>query len=123
MTISDAISTIDARKPNVFTNVDKILWLSQLDGQIYEEIMKTHEDCPSDPFLGYDADTDQSKELLAKAPYDNLYISWLESRIDYANGEYAKYNNSNTTFTAELQAYRNHYNRTHMPVEKRFRYF
>ena len=123
MTISGAISTIDARKPNVFTHVDKILWLSQLDRQIYEEIMKTHEDCPSDTVLGYDADTDQSKELLAKAPYDNLYISWLESRIDYANGEYAKYNNSNTTFTAELQAYRNHYNRTHMPVEKRFRYF
>ena len=30
-------------------------------------------------------------ELLAKPPYDRLYVSWEKAQIDYANEEYASY--------------------------------
>ena len=61
-------------------------------------------------------------ELLVPAPWDEMYLRWLEARIDYANAEYTRYNNSMDMFRAVYQAYRSYYNRTHMPKGTRFRF-
>lgn len=121
MTIGEAISKIDALKPNTYTDEEKIGWLSQVDMMIQKEIRDEH--LPVTAFDGYTADTDMDTTLIADAPYDNMYVSWMESRIDYYQGEYGKYNNSNAVFEAEYTAYRNWYNRTHEPVGTHFRYF
>lgn len=125
MTIADAISRIDTLKPNAYADEDKIHWLAKLDGQIYEEVFKTHEDNPLESFSGYNNDTDiETTELLVPAPYDDIYPLWLETRIDYSNGEYNKYNVSITMFNTEYRSFTNYYNRTHKPVSKaKFRYF
>ena len=39
MTISEAITKIDALRPNMYTDAEKIGWLSKLDGMIYYEIL------------------------------------------------------------------------------------
>lgn len=122
MTIADAISAVDTRKPNAYSQYEKIQWLNQIDWMIQKEIVNAHED-GDDSFVGYYADTPIDTELLAEQPYDSLYISWLESRIDYVNGEIAKYNNSNAVFATEFAAYSNYYNRTHIPTGEKLRYF
>ena len=125
MTIADAISRIDVLKPNAYPAEDKVHWLSRLDGQIYEEVIKTHEDSPLESFSGYDNDTDMdTTELLVSAPYDDIYALWLEAKIDYANGDYSKYNASITMFNTQYNNFTNYYNRTHKPISKaKFRYF
>lgn len=40
MTITEAIAAIDRLRPNQYTQEEKILWLSQLDGQIYAELLQ-----------------------------------------------------------------------------------
>ena len=52
-----------------------------------------------------------------------MYISWLEAKIDYFNGEYAKYNNSITRYNDTYAAYANDYNRNHMPKGASIKYF
>ena len=74
-------------------------------------------------FTGYDDSTDIQTELLVPAPYDEVYLRWMEAQIDYHNGEYGKYNNAVDMFTTSFEAYQNYYNRTHMPVGKRMKYF
>lgn len=65
-------------------------------------------------FNGY---TDRSlmEELLVPAPYDDIYIKWLEAQIDYANGEYNKYNNTSAAYNNAYVAYARAYHRDHMP--------
>ena len=123
MTIIEAIHTIDALKPNGYTQEDKARWLSTLDHTIKAEVIDTHEGGEAVSFNGYDEKTDLEAELLVPAPYDDVYLRWLEARIDYANGEYRKYNNSITMYNTAYAAYANYYNRTNMPKGKKKKYF
>lgn len=123
MTIIEAIEKIDALKPNSYTSGEKVRWLSQLDGIVKEEIIDTHVNDGEIEFTGYDDDTDEGTELLVPYPYDSIYVTWLEARIDYANGEYGKYNNSNSMYNTEFLAYQNYYNRNHMPLGTHIKFF
>lgn len=123
MTIMGAISHIDAVKPNGYSQAEKIKWLSTLDGIVKAEIIDTHEGGESVTFKGYDETTALTQELLIPHPYDDVYIKWLEAQIDYANGEYNKYNNSITVYNKAFADFERAYNRTHMPIGKKFKYF
>lgn len=123
MTIIEAINKIDSLKPNNYSQDTKVEWLSKLDGIIKEKVIDTHEDADDVVFAGYDSDTDTSTELLVPAPYDELYVKWLEAQIDYANGEYGKYNNSMTMYNNIYTEFEKYYNRHHMPNGIKLRYF
>lgn len=123
MTILEAIHRTNTLKPNGFDNNEKIKWLSTLDGLVKTHIIDTHEGGQDVVFKGYDENTDTSKSLLIPAPYDEVYIHWLEAQIDYANHEYSKYNNSMQMYNTAYSAYENYYNRTHMPIGRKFKFF
>lgn len=121
MTIIDAIHAIDKIKPNKYTEEQKVKWLSALDGMIKRELLDQY--IGTVDFEPYDADTDRSKELIVGAPYEEVYITWLESKIDYHNGEYDRYNSSVTRFDNIFTAYKKDYNRTHVHKSARMTYF
>ena len=123
MTIIEAINRIDTLKPNTYAQVEKIKWLSTLDGTVKSKIIDTHEGGEGVVFVGYTDETDITTELLIPAPYDDVYLFYLESKIDYLNGEIGKYNNSISMFNETYSAYERYYNRTHMPHGKQFKYF
>ena len=123
MTIIEAINKIDTLKPNSYTQLDKIRWLSDLDGIIKSEIIDTHDGGEEIVFNGYDENTDINTELLVRHPHEDIYIKWLESKIDYANAEYGKYNNSITTYNTAYSVFERYYNRTYMPRSASTTYF
>ena len=43
MTIMDAIERVDTLKPNQYTEEQKVRWLERLDGQLFLELVCTHE--------------------------------------------------------------------------------
>ena len=123
MTIAEVIAKVDALKPNTYTMEDKVDWLSTLDSRVKAKIFDAH--VSRDPFFffeGYDSSTDPETELLVHAPYDEMYLRWLEAQIDYHNGEYDRYNNSIMLFNNAYEDFKKHYTRTHMPISsgKRF---
>ena len=123
MTILEVINRVDSTKPNSYTQIEKVDWLSTIDGIVKSEIIDTHEDGESIVFEGYDTETSLDTVLLIPAPYDDIYIRWLEAQIDYANGEYNKYSNSMTMFNEAYSAFERYYNREHMPKGKKFKFF
>ena len=123
MTIFDAINRIDAIKPNRYTQLEKIRALSTLDGIIKNSIIDTHEGSEDVVFGGYTEETNLTTELLVPAPYDVIYLYWLESTIDYWNGETGKYNNSIELYNTAYSEFERYYNRTHMPKGNKFKYF
>ena len=86
-------------------------------------IIDTHEGGEDVTFDGYGEETNPSTQLLVPFPYDDIYIRYLEMQIDYANGEYSKYENSQTMYNAAYSTFAREYNRTHMPKGKKFKFF
>lgn len=114
MTISDAITMVDALRPNQYPQDMKIRWLSRLDGMIWQEVIRTHEG-GAETFDGYSSEELESKEMLVAAPYDeDVYNNYLQAMIDRENGEAGKYSQSITLFNAAFVRWRNWYNREHM---------
>ena len=123
MKLIDAINEIDSIKPNTYFQQEKIRWISILDGNIKKEIIDTHEGAENVTFNGYDNNTDISTELLVPAPYDDIYIRWLEMQIDYANADLVKYQNSMTLYNNAYSNFEKYYNRNNMPKGKKFKFF
>ena len=123
MKIVEAISRIDGLKHNTYTQGEKIAWLSRLDSMVKRLIIDTHEGGEDVIFTGYDENTDINTELLVPEPFDEMYLRWLEAQMDYANGEYDKYNNSILMYQTAYDGYANYYNRNHMPKGKKIRFY
>ena len=96
--------------------------MSDIDWIIKKEIIDSHED-GFVAFNGYNEDTDLDTELLVSTPHDDLYLKWLEAKIDYYNNEYKKYNNSSVAFNDAYSMFERYYNRSHLPKTAKLKFF
>lgn len=118
MTIQAAIERIDVMKPNMFSDTQKIAWLSEVDSFVWREIIKTHEGVPAGvDFVGYDQDTEMDTELLVPEPYTDIYDAYLSAQMDLKNAESGKYTQNMVRFNNAWQTYGDFYNRHHQPVQ------
>ena len=123
MTVAEAIARTDALKPNGYSYAQKIAWLSTLDGAVTHELINTHEGGEWVGFEPYADAVPPDTPLLIPAPFDETYLRYLEAQIDYANGEFDRFNNSNAMYAAAYSAFANYYNRTHIPCGKKRKYY
>lgn len=101
MKLSEAIQRVKVEKPHSFSDDHCTIFITEVEMQVQD-------------FLGfsvgerikYDWETDGNKELIAPAPYDRLYISWLKAKIDYANEEYESYANNQDQFNSDMAEYK-----------------
>lgn len=115
MTIIEAVSLVDDRKHNTFTQEDKVSWLSRLDGEI-GAVLRYRYETPLPTAWPYDLSTDVETPLLVGPPFDSLYLYYLEMQIDYHSGDYGRYNNARALYLAALERYLCNYHRTHRCV-------
>jgi len=151
MTIEQAIDRADRLRPNAFVTTEKVRWLSELDLQVYSEVIlmadknwkyrtieeevtdgegnvvevKTVEDkstkVPAFEFEGYDETTPLDTELLIDELYSNTYVDYLLSKYDLYSREINAYNNSALVFNNEYQNYCAWYRRNNEPITRRVR--
>lgn len=122
MRIIEAIHTLDNLKPNAYSQEDKVKWLSEVDAKVKTLIIDTHESGENVSFSGY-SDADLNAELLIPDQFAECYLRWMEAQIHYQNEEFGKYNNAMHLYNSAWDAYKNYYNRTHMPKGVRFKFF
>ena len=194
MTIKEAIDLVNDYRPSLYTEKDKVKWLSHLDQAIFNEVILTHRfdakymmfkvsadvtaddevslegkalpddilkgtwfrigsplstnrtpvyitgnvgntinlseniTCSAgdvvypiaqDGYIGISNELFGSIPLLVPAPYDeDVYINYLESRIDKENAEIAKYNVDVTLYREGYSAFTDWHNRTNKPFRK-----
>lgn len=100
MKVGDVIERVDAMKPNAFDSLVKVEWLNALEGRIAADVLLL---APAEiGQLRYRWPEDRDTELLLAPPHDDIYGLWLQAKIDEANGEYNKYQNT-------MQIYNEHY--------------
>ncbi len=118
MKIIEAISRIDSLKPNAYSSRQKILWLSQLEALVHNQVLQ--EDVP---FSGFSEETDTETVLFMPAPFDAAYLYWLEAQIHYANEDIDLYNSAIRLFTDAYRAFQLDYHGKHRAGDPgRFRF-
>lgn len=106
MTVIGAIRMADGLKNNDYSMEMKIAWVNEIEGKVRMEIM--HEKT----FVPFALPDDEDAQLAAPVPYDKLYRYYLCAMIDYANGEYDKYQNSMAMFNESYGDFWRHYIKT-----------
>ena len=122
MTIREVIETVDRLKPNTYSDRDKLRWLGELETLVREQITGLYEK-NEEPVAGFDETAGKDTALTAPAPYDQMYLRYLEAQIDYHNAEYDRYNNAIALFQAVFDSYRNACARGNLSKPVTFRYF
>lgn len=106
MTAREAMDWVDGKKHNVYSETDKLHWLTRAEAMAGELAVRFG---MAPGVLPVTAET----ELSVPAPWDQLYLRWLEAQIDYANQEYLKYNNAMAVFNALWADYAGKISREH----------
>lgn len=135
MKIEEALALVDNLKPNQYDDQVKIKWLSDLDGKVFKEVIKTHElpfvevekiseitgesytvlEQIEPVYAGY-TEYDMGKELLVNEPYSDIYTYYIFAMIDFHNQEMDRYTNSMLMFNAKYDEFAAYYNRTYRPM-------
>jgi hypothetical protein len=112
---------VDSLEPNQYGVEQKLKWLSMLDGQIYEELIKFYYEQaikPGEYSTG-------EEELLVPIPYaEGVYCRYLQAMIAAENAESAKYNQQIVLYNSAYQQFRDwvYRDRSHINKGKRFRF-
>ena len=113
MTIQEAITYAKAVKPNAFDNDTLTRWLNELEGMVQTQVLLLRTEAIITYTYAQDADT----TMLVRPPHDKLYPAYLEARIDYANGEYNKYQNTMQMFNGFYGEFMRWYADTYQPAD------
>ena len=116
MTIRQALDQLDKQQPNDYTEQEKLVWLSQLDGQAVCEVFLTHTDPPCSVPPCYEAQDNLDQNLLIPPPYDQIYPVYLGMQIDRCNGELSRYDSAAQLFNNLYLTFQAWWNRNHTPL-------
>ena len=123
MKLQEAIRIADELMPNQYTPAQKIVWLSDLEGQAKREVFDHYENNPAEAFQRYTEETDPDTELLIPEPYAGVYVDWLHAMYTYYNAEFTKHGNAQTRFNNSYLTFQAAWNRTHRRIgPNHFRY-
>ncbi len=118
MKIKEAIQIADGLISNSYSVEDKLRWISAVDALLQRELVERYEG-GQQRNVNYTVD-DMETELIAHAPYDDMYVMYITVKIHFFNGETELYNNAAEEYNNILHEYRKWYCRTHrdLPTPK-----
>ena len=100
-TLKSVIDYVDEIKPNAFSDDAKTQWVNECEGLVQTEVMLLADT----ELISYSYDADKDNELLVKHPHVKIYWAYLTAMVDFANGEYNKYQNTMQMFNAFFSEY------------------
>ena len=113
MRIAEVLRLADSVKPNDFSEEAKLSWLNEAEGLVQTEVMLL----ATDEVIVYRWPEDAETELLVKPPHDKLYTAYLYAMIDFANGEYNKYQNTMKIFNAHFGEFMRYFAERYRPAD------
>lgn len=108
MTPTEIIEIVDRITPNAHTDADKLRWLRELDEAILVELNLLRRRLDMLPRQIREASEGDPNdfELVVKAPFDeDLYVSFLQACMAWADEEEARYDRYITRFNNAYDRY------------------
>lgn len=113
MKLSTVLALVDEIKPNAFSAQTKTVWLNEIEGLVQTEILLVR----VEEIIVYDYESNANTELLVSAPHSKIYAAYLMAQIDFANGEYNKYQNSMVVFNSYFGEYQRWFANNYRPAD------
>lgn len=132
MKLAEAISRFDEMRENQIEDDVKRRWLSDLDHQIFIEMIATHE-LPEymkenetvqwlleheGSITLYEECTDGEAVLLVPEPYADVYFWWLASKTDLIEMNSKQYKIDQELYNNAYLTFQDYYNRTYLPIQR-----
>ncbi len=124
MTIADVIATIAEMKPHAFPDSKIVKWLSDLDAQIYKEVICHYDEETEDP-TPYEMEDNEGTPavpdvtLIVPEPYSELYVLYVAAQMDFWYGDIVRHNNNmmayNNAYDGFLRWYHNKHKSKPLP--------
>lgn len=105
MTVQDAIDNAKMVCDDQFDDPVKFVWIRNLDLQIYNSIINTHNEDMEVP-EEYSSDT----VIIMPAPYNEAYGFYIQAQSCLANAEIDEYNNAMSMCQSLIADFRNFWN-------------
>lgn len=117
-TVRDILDRCAMARPDAWPEEIKARWIMGINEELYRDVVQRHELHAGEslPELPMEFPADQDMELVAGAPFDDLYDLYVFARVDLANREIDNYNTSATVYAQRADEWRKYYHRTHMPI-------
>lgn len=112
-TLQGVLDIIDSIKPNAFSEEAKTAWINEVEGLVQTEVFLL----AIEDVVQYTWPENAAATLLAKPPHDKIYWVYLSAMVDFANGEYDKYQNTMQMFNQFFGEYMRWYARTYNPAD------
>ena len=114
MTVGELIETIIRLRGQQYGEDIMMGWLNEIEGQVIDEIVNRAEgyDVEFKP-LSYDSDAE--KRLTIPERFQDVYINYMLSKIDYHNQETERYNNDVIMYNSAYDAYAAWFRRENRP--------
>ena len=111
--LGEVIALVDEIKPNAFDEAAKTMWLNEVEGMVQTEVFLF---APAD-VIQYRWPENRDTPMLVQPPHDKLYWAYLAAMIDFANGEYNKYQNTMQMFNASFGEFMRWFAQNYRPAD------
>ena len=108
MTISELFTYTEDQFPSQYPNSLKLIWVNQLEKEITDYLLHFDEDAEAP------VHTELTDDLQIDEP--DIYALYIAARVDFANGEYARYNNKVAQFNTFFDDWKGRYIRNNAPL-------
>lgn len=100
MTIKELIKYCDETRPNQYSNEHKIRWLNEVEAKVVDEIVNKIESLEYMMFEPYTYEANIDTELILPDQFDDVYIAYIYSKVDFTNAEFERYQTDSALFEA-----------------------
>ena len=115
MILSEIIARYDNERKNTEDKSVKQRWVEELERIVLDDVILTHQNEIENPDEYFD-DWGDSKELLIPMQYADVYINYIDMKMQLKLNQLQKYNSASTLFNNAYLTYQQWYNRHHMPL-------
>ena len=113
MRVVEVLREVDQTRPNAYTDAEKIAWLNSIEGRVYTDILQKAEGFEGE-FIPF-KEGEEGRELAVPVPFTDLYVYYLASKIDFFNGDTARYNDSIVLYNEAWDDYAAYYRENNKP--------
>lgn len=112
MKLRELIEQVGRIRPHAYEEDILTLWVNEVEGEIQTDVLlwNVHS------LIAYDWEKDADAELLVHPPHDKIYRDYLMAKIDEANGEYDRAQNSYALFNQHMNEYKAWYALNYKPA-------
>lgn len=116
MTVGELIERMITLRGGQYDEGTMTGWLNEIEGQIVDDVVNRAEGYDI-TFTQLDYKLNAETELTVPDRFQDVYINYLLSKLDFHNQETERYNNDVVMFNSSLESYSAWFRRNHMPKQ------